>query len=138
MQVQPYLTFNGDCEAALAFYGQVLGGQITFMMRFKDAPGTEPVDPAWADKIMHCNFSAGSTQFMAADCSPERASAKKSGFTMSVAVDTAAEGEKIFNGLAADGQITMPFQATFWTKGFGMLVDKFGTPWMVNCLEQPA
>ncbi|MBB5193147.1 PhnB protein [Silvimonas terrae] len=133
MQVQPYLTFNGDCEAALAFYSKVLGGEITFMVRYKEAPADQAVDPAWADKIMHCNFSAGSTQIMAADCPPERALATKSGFTLSLNADSVEQGERMFHGLAEGGQITMPFQATFWTKGFGMLVDRFGTPWMVNC-----
>ncbi|MDR3425867.1 MULTISPECIES: VOC family protein [Silvimonas] len=136
MQVQTYLTFNGNCEEVLAFYSQSLGSKTTYVVRYKEAPADQATDPAWAEKILHSNFSIGDTQLMAMDCTPERATAQKNGFTLSLNVNTVEEGERYFNALADGGQITMPFGPTFWTKGFGMVKDKFGTPWMINCTDQ--
>jgi PhnB protein len=53
--------------------------------------------------------------------------------TLSLASDKAAEADRIFAALAKDGTVRMPIQETFWATRFGMLVDRFGTPWMINC-----
>ena len=69
---------------------------------------------------------------MGSDVPPEHYSAPQ-GFGVTVAVPTTAEAERIFKALAEGGRVTMPFEATFWSPGFGMVTDRFGTPWMVNC-----
>jgi PhnB protein len=132
MEIQPYLYFDGRCEEAMAFYVKALGATELFKMHFKDAPAdagyTTP--PHMVDKIMHATLAIGKTHVLMSDGRGEKVS--HSGFSLSVTVDDVAAGEKYFNALADGGQIEMPFQKAFWTAGFGMLVDKFGVPWMVN------
>ncbi len=132
MQVQPYLDFGGRLDEALAFYGKVLGAKATFLMRNGDAPEEFPMSAEWKTKVMHANIQIGATQLMASD-GREGMKAAFSGFSLSVSDVSAAEGERIFHALAEGGQVTMPFGETFWAKGFGMLVDRFGMAWMVNC-----
>ncbi|HBD36415.1 MAG TPA: VOC family protein, partial [Cupriavidus sp.] len=106
---------------------------VTFMMRYKDAPEGQPKpSPAWAEKVMHANIQVGDSQFMASD-GREGQTPAFSGFMMSVGDVPNAEGQRIFNALAEGGQVFMPYQKTFWAEGFGMLVDRFGMTWMVNC-----
>ncbi|AYC31738.1 VOC family protein [Pseudomonas cavernae] len=133
MQVQPYLFFDGRCEEAMAFYAQAIGAETTFLMRFKEAPpgqgeGCANMDP---EKIMHANLQIGDSQLMLSDGSPPGTAF--TGFSLSVSAATAQEAEQRFNALAAGGQVTMPLQKTFWAQAFGMLVDRFGVSWMVNC-----
>ena len=134
MQIQPYLFFDGRCEEAIAFYRDALGAQELMKMRFKDAPPSDgyEVTPESADKIMHAALAIGSTHLLMSDGQDSQGKTAHSGFSLSVSASDVASGQKYFNALAQGGQITMPFQKTFWTEGFGMLVDKFGVPWMVN------
>lgn len=137
LQIEPYLTFNGNCEQALAFYARCLGGNVTFMQRYGGSPMDDGKLPAdWKDKVMHSVFVADGTGFMASDGMPGQAPTGYSGISMSLNVpkDT-ARAQRIFDALAAGGQVQMPFGKTFWAEGFGMLTDKFGVPWMVNCGE---
>ncbi|WP_207004334.1 VOC family metalloprotein YjdN [Trinickia mobilis] len=136
MQVQPYLTFYGRCEEALAFYQNKLGAEVLFKMRFSEGPkDMPPPAPEAADKIMHASFKIGSSIVMGSDGDMSKP-ATHAGFSLSIAADDVAAGEKLFNGLADGGSIGMPWQATFWALGFGMVTDKFGIPWMVN-VERP-
>ena len=136
MYVQPYVFFNGRCEEALKYYCEKLGAEITFQMRYKDAPpdAQAGIRPGIEDKIMHAAIKLGSTIWMASDghCDPQ---ATFSGFSLSLTADDAASAEKYFNALAEGGSVTMPWQATFWSKGFGMVVDRFGLGWMVTVPE---
>jgi PhnB protein len=134
MQIQPYLFFDGRCEEAIAFYRDALGAQELMKMRFKDAPPSDSyqIAPESADKIMHAALAIGSSHLLMSDGQDSQGKTAHSGFSLSVTASDVASGEKYFNALAQGGQITMPFQKTFWTEGFGMLVDKFGVPWMVN------
>ncbi|WP_035057978.1 VOC family protein [Andreprevotia chitinilytica] len=132
MQVQSYLFFYGRCDEALAFYADTLGAQITFLTRFKDAPPEQGI-PGWEDKVMHANFQVGETQLMASDGMGPQESSKMKGCSLSIGADSFEQGERVFKALAEGGEVVMPYQATFWASGFGMLVDKFGVHWMVNC-----
>jgi PhnB protein len=136
MQLHPYLNFNGQCEAAFKFYEQVLGGKITFTMTWGEMPGADQFPAAAHGLIMHTTLSVGDAVLMGADSPPGQYEAPK-GMHVSLHFKDIAEGERIFNALAERGVVQMPFQATFWSPGFGMCVDQFGIPWMVNC-EQPA
>ena len=136
MQINPYLNFNGQCEAAFKFYEQVLGGKITFMMTWGEMPGADQF-PAESHKlIMHATLGICAGVLMGADSPPGRYQQPK-GINVSLHLKDIAEGERIFNALADSGTIQMPFEKTFWSPGFGMLIDQFGIPWMINC-EQPA
>lgn len=134
MQVQPYLDFGGRFDEAMAFYGKVLGAQVTFVMRYKDAPPSEgmEVPDDWKDKVMHANIQFGESQLMASDGQRGEKPAF-TGFSLSVGAVSKDEGQRIFDGLSEGGQVVVPYQKTFWAEGFGMLVDRFGMSWMVNC-----
>ncbi|MDX6445463.1 MAG: PhnB protein [Blastocatellia bacterium] len=132
MQISPYLNFKGECEAAFKFYEQVLGGKVTFKMTWGEMPGADQFPVESHKLIMHSTFSVGDQVFMGADSPPDRYQ-EPAGINVSISVKDRAEGERIFNGLADGGKVTMPFQKTFWSPGFGMCVDRFGIPWMVNC-----
>ena len=133
MVVQPYLYFHGRCEEALAFYERALDAEVTFKMRQKEAPGNYAAEGEAGERIMHASFKVGQTTLMATDGMPgDSMTPTYSGFSISVSLDSEAKGEKIFNSLAEGGQVRFPWQPTFWAKGFGMVTDKFGVPWMVN------
>jgi len=136
MQLQPYLHFNGDCETAFKYYERVLGGKIEAMMTHAGTPAEQHVPAEWRDKILHARLVVGDAVLMASD-SPPGHYQKPQGFTVSIQINDTARAEAIFRGLADGGTVTMPFAETFWAARFGMLVDKFGTPWMVNC-DPPA
>ena len=136
MQLNPYLTFNGKCEAAFKFYEQCLRGKIEMMMTHGDSPMAQQVPSEWRNKIIHARLTVGDNVLMGSDAPPERYEEMK-GFSVSLSVDDPAEAERIFNALVANGTVRMPLQKTFWAVRFGMLVDQFGVPWMVNC-EQAA
>jgi PhnB protein len=132
MLLNPYLTFRGDCEAAFTLYAQVLGGKIEAMMRHQGSPMEGHVAPEWRSKIMHARLVVGGQVLMGSDAPPDRQEDSK-GFSVSITVDQPAEAERIFHALAEKGTVRMPIQKTFWAERFGMLVDRFGIPWMVNC-----
>ena len=136
MQLNPHLNFNGECEAAFKFYEQVLGGEITFAMTWGEMPGADQVPEETHKLIMHTSLCVGDQVLMGADSPPDRYE-KPKGITVSVSLKDIAECERIFNALAENGNVTMPFAKTFWSIGFGMCVDRFGIPWMVNCEQAP-
>ena len=131
MQIDPYLIFNGDCEAAFKLYEKVLGGQIEAMMTHEGTPAAGHVPPEWGKKIIHARMTVKGQVIMASDAPPEHFKTPQ-GFSVCIATD-AAEGERIFKALSEKGTVTMPFQQTFWAYRFGMCTDRFGMPRMVNC-----
>ncbi|MDQ2731228.1 MAG: VOC family protein [Armatimonadota bacterium] len=135
MKLNPYLNFNGNCEAAFKFYEQVLGGKMEAMMNHEGTPAMEHIPAEWAKKIMHARINVGGTILMGSD-SPPQYQSEAHGFCVSLLVDTPAEAERVFAALSENGQVEMPLEETFWATRFGMLKDQFGTPWMVNC-EKP-
>jgi PhnB protein len=134
MQIEGYLFFNGNCEEALNFYAQALGGKVTAMMRYEGSPMEKEVPAAWRNKVMHSNFEAEGAKFMASDTMPGMPAPIYGGFSMSLYVpNDKAKAERLFNALAKGGKVTMPFAPPFWGGHFGMLIDPFGVPWMVSC-----
>jgi len=135
MQMNPYLNFNGNCEAAFNFYHACLGGQIIAMIRNSDTPAGAQAPADRQSKIMHARLLAGGHLLMGSDTPDEHYTTPK-GFAVSISVDEPAEADRIFAALAEGGSVRMPIQETFWAMRFGMFVDQFGIPWMVNC-EKP-
>ena len=131
MELSPYLNFNGNCTEAFKFYEKTLGGKIEMLMTHGDSPMKDQVSPDWRDKVMHVRLSVGPFALMGSDV-PPKTFAPAQGTMVSLMVDEVARGERIFSQLSAGGTVQMPFQKTFWSPGFGMAVDRFGTPWMVN------
>jgi PhnB protein len=132
MQLNPYLNFNGECKDAFEFYEQCLGGKIVAMMTYGESPMAEQTSPEQRDKIMHVQLTVGDVNLMGSD-SPFEHFEKPQGFHINLQFDDVTKAEQIFNALAEKGTIEMPFQETFWANRFAMLVDRFGTPWMINC-----
>ena len=132
MQLNPYLTFSGQCEAAFKFYEKVLGGKIEAMIPHAGTPAEEHVSADWRDKIMHARMVVGDKILMGSDAPPEHYE-KMKGFSVSLGIEKPADADRIFGALAENGTVQMPIQETFWAQRFGMLVDRFGTPWMINC-----
>lgn len=132
MKLNPYLMFKGNCEAAFKFYEHCFGGKIVMMMTHKEAPSAEHVPVEWHDKIMHVCLDLGDRLLMGSD-NPPGYFEPPQGFYMQISIDEPVEAERIFHALAENGIVRMPFEQTFWAFRFGMLVDQFGTPWMVNC-----
>ena len=133
MQINTYLLFTGQCEEAFKFYEKLLGGKIEAMMTHEGGPAASQVPPEWLKKILHARLAVADQVIMASDAPPGR-QAKPQGFSVSVSVDDPAEAERIYNALAEGAAaVTMPIQESFWAKRFGMLTDRFGIPWMINC-----
>lgn len=140
--VNIYLNFNGNCEEAFNFYKSVFGGEFPYIGRFKDMPPSEESGKNMSEedmnRIMHVSLPiGGGTMIMGSDTGGEWASSYKEGnnFSISVNAESKEEADRIFNGLAQGGQVTMPMNKTFWGDYFGMLVDKFGISWMMSFNE---
>ena len=132
MQINPYLSFKGDCEAAFKFYEQNLGATLGPIFRYGGTPLAAEVPADWSDKIMHGTLTFGDQVLMGGDVAPGRYEAPK-GFSYSVHLNRAADAERIFHELARGGNVVMPLEKTFWAERFGMVVDRFGISWMINC-----
>jgi len=136
MQIDPYLLFNGNCEEAFKFYEKCFGGKIEGMMTHGASPMAAQVPQEWHNKIIHARLVVDGQVLMGSDAPPQHFQ-QPQGFSVSIGVKQVAEAERIFQALAENGKVKMPIQQTFWAVRFGMLVDRFGIPWMVSC-EQAA
>ena len=135
MHINPYLTFGGNCEEAIRAYQKILGGDIVAMMPYGETPEAADTPAEWRKKIMHARLVFGGNVLMASDAPPDRFQ-KIQGMEVALNVKEPAEAERLFNALAEGARITLPLTETFWAVKFGMLTDRFGTPWLINC-EKP-
>jgi PhnB protein len=132
MDIIPHLNFNGQCKEAFDFYARLLDGEIKFSTTWGEMPGgTDQFPPETQKLIMHTTLEVDGDFIMGADSPPGRYTEPK-GMTISIGVKSKDKGQKIFNALSEGGNVMMPFAETFWSPGFGMCVDRFGIPWMVN------
>ena len=132
MQITPHLSFNGQCEAAFKFYEQCLGGQLGTIFRYAGTPMADQVPADWQDKVMHASLTVGELVLMGGDVAPDGYE-KPKGFSLSIQIKDTTEAERIFDQLGKDGKVTLPLEKTFWAERFGMVVDRFGIPWLINC-----
>ena len=137
MELSPYLNYNGQCEAAFKFYEKCLGGKIESMFPHAGTPMEGHVPPEWRDKIMHARLVVDGMAIMGSDVPLDRYGPPKN-FAVSIMVKDLAEAERVFAAMSENGKVGMPIQQTFWSVRFGMFVDQFGIPWMVNCEQAPA
>jgi PhnB protein len=136
MKWYPHLAFDGQCESAFKFYEQCFGGKIITMLNWADSPMAKEAPPGWSGKILHATLTVGDNILAGSDSLPGQYEGAK-GFSILVGIDNSVEAERIFEALAENGAVVMPFQKTFWAAGFGMLTDRFGISWEINC-EQTA
>ena len=129
MRIDPYLMFNGQCEAAFRFYERVLGGSDLRTFRWGDVPGGTSGMPA--DWLVHAGLNLGAYELMGADVAADQYERPR-GFYVYYAAATRTDAERIFAALSDGGSVVMPLQQTFWSPCFGVLVDRFGVPWEVT------
>jgi PhnB protein len=135
MQLNPHLSFNGQCESAFKFYEQCLGGKIVFMMTHAGSPTAGQAPAESQNKILHATLVVGDKRLQGSDVPPDRYETPR-GISITLGIEKLADAERIFNALANDGTVGMPLQETFWALRFGMVVDQFGIPWKISC-EKP-
>jgi PhnB protein len=134
MKLNTYLVFDGDCEEAFKFYEQILGGKIEAMVSSVGTPMEQQVPPERRNKILNGRLILGDGILLGMDAPPEHYQQPK-GFFVTLQIDDPAQAERLFHALEDGGKVEMPIQQTFWATRFGMLVDRFGIPWMINCLR---
>ncbi len=136
-QLHAYLSYNGNCAEAMHFYEQALGAKLQTLLRYRDAPPDMPAPPGQEDKVMHALLVHPDFQLMAGDAPPGMPYAGIQGVSMTLSYDTVAEARAVFARLAEGGQVIMALSDAFWAEVFGMVNDKFGTPWIINGVLKP-
>jgi len=129
--LSPYLTFNGDCAEAMRFYQKTLGGKLD-LMKMKDAPPTPHIPASDADRIMHARLAFDGGTIMAGDLPSNMKYEPMKSISLAITYPSAGEAKKVFDTLAKGGNVTMPFNSSFFADGFGMVTDRFGTPWILT------
>jgi len=135
MTINAYLTFNGKCAEAFRLYAKIFGGKLE-MMKNGESPVADQTPPDQRDRILHARLDLGDAVVMGSDAPPQYFT-QPQGFSVAIGLEDTAEGERIFQALSEGGTVKMPFAKTFWAERFGMCIDRFGIPWIVNC-EKPA
>ena len=137
MQVSPYLSFKGQCEEAFRFYERCFSGQLGALFRYEGSPMADQAPDGHGDRIMHGSVTIGDLTLMGADVAPQGYEEPK-GFSLSLQITGATEAERIYAALITGGRVVMPLEKTFWAERFGMVVDRFGVPWLINCEAEEA
>ncbi|MEO7916993.1 MAG: VOC family protein [Dokdonella sp.] len=133
MQLNTYLAFNGNCEQALTFYADIFDGKLE-LMRFRDAPPCEGMEAPPPDQIMHGCVTMGDYSLMGTDAMMSGPFQPIAGAHVVINVDSVDKAEELFAALSRNGQVFMPMDKTFWAERYGITTDRFGTPWMINCI----
>ena len=133
MRLSTHLTFDGQCEAAFKFYERCLDGRDLVLVRYASSPMAADVPAGWGSKIVHASLTVGTTTVLSGADVIAESYERPAGFFVLLSVDDVATAKRIFDGLAEGGQIQMPLQQTFWSPGYGVLIDRFSIPWEVTC-----
>jgi PhnB protein len=132
MQLNTHLNFDGNCREAFEYYAKLLGGKVTLMLTYGESPVADHVPPVDHGKILHATCEFGDQRLSGADL-PAGRYGKPQGFDVMLSLEDPQEAERIFSDLADGGWTQMPLQESFWALRFGMVTDRYGIPWMVNC-----
>jgi PhnB protein len=132
-----YLFFDGTCAEAMRFYERVFRGRLELLLTYGESPASNDVSPEKRERIMHARLDIDGRALMASDAVSEDPFEGIRGFALSMNYDSVDEAQRVFGELSDGGTVQMPLQKTFWSAAFGMLVDRFGTPWMIN-VNEPA
>ena len=128
--VNPYIAFKGNCREAIEFYKGALDAAVLFTQTVGDSPmsGMGP-----AENIMHCTIKVGDSTIMLCDDPSPNPATSGGNISLAIGLNDPERAKQIFEKLATDGSVIMPLEKTYWAEAFGMLTDKFGVRWMVNC-----
>jgi PhnB protein len=137
MKISPYLNFAGKTEEAFRFYAKVLGGKLTDIHRFGSMPtgGGPELTAEQKQLVMHVGIELpGGQMLLASDMLEGMGPPRVEGNNISISIHPSSmeQADRVFNGLAEGGAITMPIADQFWGDYFGSLTDRFGVNWMVN------
>ncbi len=133
MPTMPYLHFQGQCAEAMAFYAGVFGGTDIQMMRYGEGPGAPP-EFKDSPRVMHAQVTIGDGTLMASDYPPGTDGHAQAGFSVMQSAPDAATAKRHFDALSDGGAVIQPFQPTFFSPGFGMVKDRFGTHWIISAM----
>lgn len=133
MQLHTHLSFDGNCREAFEFYQRHLGGEITAMMTWADAPFADEVAPAIHDRIMHACLTFGEHALLGTDATEQNPYEEIKGVCVVINNPDPEEADRVFQALSEDGRVNMPMEETFWARRFGMTTDRYGVSWMINC-----
>jgi PhnB protein len=136
MNLTFHIAFDGCCEEAFRLYERCLGGKLITMLKWSDTPMAAEAPPGFADKILHATLQIGASTLAGADSMPDQYEAPK-GFHVLLGIADPTEAERVFAALAEGGNITVPLQKTFWAAVFGVVTDRFGVSWEINCETAP-
>lgn len=128
--VQPYLAFRGNAREAIDFYKQALGAEELYSQTYGDSPMKDMGNP---DAIMHATIKVGETHVMMCDDFHSEDFSTGGNISLAIGLNDVDKAKEYFTNLSDGGTVTMPLDKTFWAEAFGMLTDKFGIKWMVNC-----
>jgi PhnB protein len=131
MHISPHLCFDGQCREAMQRYQSILGGTLQTMLTYGETPMASSLDPQWHDRIVHATLILDGAELTGVDMH-SGAYQRPQGFFVTLTVVGIGRASEIFRALSDGGTITVPFAKTFWSPGFGVLVDRFGTPWEIN------
>jgi PhnB protein len=132
MEMHPYVNFNGECEAAFKLYEECLDARPGPIFRYAGTSFEDDVPADWHDKVMHGSVTIGGQVLQGADRAPGQYEQPR-GFSLSLQMTSTTEADRVFHRLAKDGTVMMPLQKTFWAARFGVVVDRFGIRWLINC-----
>ncbi|MCG8416225.1 MAG: VOC family protein [Pseudomonadales bacterium] len=135
MKLVPHITFDGNCKEAFEFYNHTLGGSLS-MTTFGESPAANHAPEGWSDKIVHATLTLGEWELAGADVPPDEYR-KAEGFCLLIEPDDPKEAERLFVALSENGEVQIPLQEMFWSVAYGSLIDKYGIPWEISCIEAP-
>jgi PhnB protein len=135
LKMDTSLHFAGDCEAAFKLYERCLGAKIVYLLKWGEVPAAAEVSAEWHDKVFYGRITIGGHDLVGGDQPPKQYQ-RPQGCSLVLSIDNVADGERIFNELAQGGEVAVPLRQTFWSPRYGMVVDRFGIAWEINC-EQP-
>lgn len=136
MHISPHLCFDGQCREAMQLYQATLGGTLQTMLTYGETPMASSLEPRWHDKIVHATLVLDEVELTGVDMIPGSYQ-RPQGFFVTLSITGLARAAEIFAALSQGGAILLPFDKTFWSPGFGVLVDRFGTPWEINTIGAP-
>jgi PhnB protein len=132
MHLSAHLAFDGTCREAIELYARAFGGTIQTMLTYRGSPMEASVPAEWQDRIMHATLLVGPSILMGAD-SPPGEYKTPAGFAIAVAPPSVADAHRVYAALAEGGTALMPIAPTFWAAAFGVVRDRFGVTWEINC-----
>jgi PhnB protein len=132
MRISCHINFDGQCEEAFHTYKRVLEGRLQTLLRFGESPIGNQVPEEWQSRILHATLLVGENELLGSDVYPGQ-SGHKQGFSVTISIADLERAKSIFAALGAGGSILMPLQETFWAQAFGVVTDKYGVSWEINC-----